>query len=113
MSYLRKFGLTALAMVAFASNSLLCRQALAHTQFDAASFTLVRLLAGAVALCLIVRVRDGALSAVGWAAKPTTMPARITILGFVAQPTALGLFTTGGRISTTGVGGFTLGGGSG
>jgi hypothetical protein len=40
-------GLTALAMVAFAANSLLCRAALANGQADATSFTALRIAAGA------------------------------------------------------------------
>jgi len=51
--------LTALAMLAFAGNSLLCRGALAHTGIDAASFTLIRLASGAVSLWLLVRVSQG------------------------------------------------------
>lgn len=47
-----------LAMLAFASNSLLCRLALRDTALDAASFTTVRLLSGAVALFLIVQLRN-------------------------------------------------------
>lgn len=46
-------------MLAFASNSLLCRAALAGTSIDAASFTTIRLISGAAALWLIVRVRSG------------------------------------------------------
>ena len=46
-----------LAMVAFASNSLLCRAALKQTRLDAASFTLVRIFSGAAALCIIVEAR--------------------------------------------------------
>ncbi len=49
--------LTALAMVAFAGNSLLCRVALKETGIDAASFTTIRLLSGALVLWLIVRLR--------------------------------------------------------
>jgi len=49
--------LTLLAMVAFASNSLLCRLALTQTTIDAASFTLIRLLSGVIALWLIVITR--------------------------------------------------------
>lgn len=52
--------LTALAMLAFAGNSLLCRMALKLNGVDAASFTSVRLLSGAVALWLLVRFRGGA-----------------------------------------------------
>ncbi len=56
----RVFALTLLAMIAFAGNSLLCRMALRHTGIDAASFTAVRIVSGAVALWLIVRLRAGA-----------------------------------------------------
>ncbi|HET9694024.1 MAG TPA: DMT family transporter [Steroidobacteraceae bacterium] len=53
----RTAALTAVAMVAFASNSLLCRLALAATSIDAVSFTTIRLASGAAALWLIVRLR--------------------------------------------------------
>ena len=49
--------LTALAMLAFAGNSLLCRLALSQTQMDAASFTGIRLLSGALVLWLLVRLQ--------------------------------------------------------
>jgi drug/metabolite transporter (DMT)-like permease len=57
----RTAALTALAMLAFALNSLLCRAALATFQADAASFTLIRLASGAIALVLIVRVRGASV----------------------------------------------------
>ena len=47
-------------MIAFASNSLLCRLALKQTSIDASSFTFVRIFSGAVALWLIMRIRIGA-----------------------------------------------------
>ena len=53
----RLFILTLAAMIAFAGNSLLCRLALKETGIDAASFTFIRLLSGAVALWLIVKAR--------------------------------------------------------
>jgi drug/metabolite transporter (DMT)-like permease len=53
----RIFGLTSLAMIAFASNSLLCRAALKQTSIDAATFTLVRIFSGAAALWLIIKIR--------------------------------------------------------
>lgn len=65
MSPLRLVILVALAMLAFAGNSLLCRMALKHTSIDAASFTTVRLLSGACMLWLVVRLRRGAGSAAG------------------------------------------------
>ncbi len=46
--------LTTFALVAFAMNSLLCRMALGAQEIDAASFTAVRLLSGAVVLAIIV-----------------------------------------------------------
>jgi drug/metabolite transporter (DMT)-like permease len=46
-------------MLAFAGNSLLCRLALKQTAIDAASFTSIRMLSGAIALWLIVRLRGG------------------------------------------------------
>lgn len=59
--------LTLLAMIAFASNSLLCRAALKGTNIDAASFTLVRLFSGALTLFLVVRLgRAGATKAGNW-----------------------------------------------
>jgi drug/metabolite transporter (DMT)-like permease len=57
MSYARIIVLTSLAMIAFAGNSLLCRVALANTSIDAASFTTIRLISGAVMLWLLVRMR--------------------------------------------------------
>lgn len=48
--------LTVLALLAFAGNSLLCRAALQHTPIDAASFTTIRLVSGAVVLWLLVQV---------------------------------------------------------
>ena len=56
--YIRTFLLTLSAMVAFAGNSLLCRAALTSTHIDAASFTTVRLLSGAVILWLLALIRS-------------------------------------------------------
>lgn len=44
-------------MIAFAANSLLCRMALGQEMIDAASFTTIRIIAGAVTLVLIVAFR--------------------------------------------------------
>jgi drug/metabolite transporter (DMT)-like permease len=46
-------SLTALALAAFAANSLLCRLALGGDRIDAASYTSLRILSGAVALLII------------------------------------------------------------
>jgi drug/metabolite transporter (DMT)-like permease len=57
MKSTRVFIFTLLAMIAFASNSLLCRAALKRTTVDAATFTFVRVFSGAAALWLAVRMR--------------------------------------------------------
>ena len=59
MSSARLFALTTLAMLAFAGNSLLCRAALQHTGINASSFTVIRLISGALVLWLLVRLRSG------------------------------------------------------
>jgi drug/metabolite transporter (DMT)-like permease len=56
---LKNLALTALAMLAFAGNSILCRLALKTTAIDPASFTCARLASGALVLWLIVRLRGG------------------------------------------------------
>ena len=58
-------ALTALAMLAFAANSLLCRLALRDTGIDAASFTSVRIVSGALVLALLARSRAAAPLAAG------------------------------------------------
>ncbi len=65
MSYARTIALTSLAMIAFAGNSLLCRVALKHTSIDAASFTSIRLISGALMLWLVVHMRRGTYSGAG------------------------------------------------
>lgn len=58
MSRTRLLLLTGLTMTAFAGNSLLCRVALRETGIDAASFTSIRLLSGALALWFIITLRN-------------------------------------------------------
>jgi drug/metabolite transporter (DMT)-like permease len=59
-SSIRTALLTLVTLIAFAGNSVLCRMALKHTTIDAASFTAIRLMSGALMLWLIVRwVRTG------------------------------------------------------
>ena len=57
--------LTALAMVAFAANSVFARVALLEGTIDAASFSTVRLVAGAVTL-LLIRSRTDSLQETHW-----------------------------------------------
>jgi drug/metabolite transporter (DMT)-like permease len=58
-SALQTLLLTAVAMLAFAANSLLCRLALRQELIDPASFSSIRLVSGAVMLAVIVRLRSG------------------------------------------------------
>ena len=64
-STLRTALLTALAMAAFAGNSLLCRVALKGTAIDAASFTAIRLVSGALVLWALAGRRPGAQTGQG------------------------------------------------
>ena len=57
--------LTVLAMLAFAGNSLLCRAAFTSSSIDAASFTSIRIAAGALTLGLIVRMRGSSHAPAG------------------------------------------------
>ena len=55
-------------MIAFASNSLLCRLALKQTAIDPATFTFVRIFSGAIALWLVTKMRRISLDKSGnWA----------------------------------------------
>lgn len=54
MSTIRLSWLTLVTMLCFAGNSVLCRLALRQTAIDAASFTAVRLISGALMLALLV-----------------------------------------------------------
>lgn len=49
-------GLSSLAMIAFAANSVLCRQALSAPHIDASSFTTIRLFSGAITLWFLAGV---------------------------------------------------------
>lgn len=55
-------AVTAMAMLAFATNSLLTRMALQETSIDPASFSAIRLIAGAVTLACIISVKSIKLS---------------------------------------------------
>ncbi|MFV8436328.1 DMT family transporter [Vibrio owensii] len=76
------FLLTAIAMLAFAANSLLCRLALATGLIDAGSFTLIRLLSGAATLIVIMLLRGNWRSQI-----PTTrfsLFAGVALFGYAA-----------------------------
>lgn len=76
-------------MIAFASNSLLCRLALKQTSIDAATFTLIRIISGALTLWLIVRARCFLI--VNRSSSP--LVARSSVLRYGTWPSAVALFT--------------------
>ena len=71
MGSLLNFALVALAMLAFAGNSLLCRVALKGGAIDAASFTTVRLVSGAITLGALVWLQQKQNEQ---SPRPTTLP---------------------------------------
>lgn len=103
---MRVFALTFLAMIAFAGNSLLCRLALKYTSIDAASFTSIRIISGAVVLWLIVRLRGGTYSGSGnW---PSALALFAYAAGFsfayVSLPAAAGALLLFGAVQATMIG---------
>lgn len=57
VTVLRTASLTLVAMLAFAANSVLCRLALQQTAIDPGSFTVIRLVSGAVMLAVLLQWR--------------------------------------------------------
>jgi drug/metabolite transporter (DMT)-like permease len=118
MSLLRLTALVSLAMLAFAGNSLLCRLALKHTGIDAATFTAVRLLSGALMLWLVVRFRsvDVPTAAAPTAARPdgsggnwlSALALFVYAAGFsfayVSMPAATGALLLFGAVQATMIG---------
>jgi drug/metabolite transporter (DMT)-like permease len=98
--------MTALALLAFAANSLLCRAALAQTNIDPASFTTIRLLSGALVLWLIVLMRTGARSGGGnWlSASALFAYAAGFSFAYVQLPAATGALILFGAVQITMIG---------
>jgi len=106
MPYPRLIVLTSLAMIAFAGNSLLCRAALKHTSIDAASFTTIRLISGAMMLWLVVRISRGTQTGTGsW---PSALALFAYAAGFsfayVSLPAATGALLLFGAVQATMIG---------
>jgi len=103
MFYARILSLTALAMMAFAGNSLLCRLALKQAHIDAASFTTLRLIAGALTLWLLVRLRRGASAGAGnWlSAGALFVYAAGFSFAYVSLPAATGALLLFGAVQAT------------
>jgi drug/metabolite transporter (DMT)-like permease len=106
MSRTRVFVLTLLAMIAFAGNSLLCRLALKDTSIDAATFTSIRIISGALILWLIVRMRGGTHSATGsWlSALALFLYAGGFSFAYVSLPAGTGALLLFGAVQVTMIG---------
>jgi len=104
MSHARVAILTILALAAFAGNSLLCRAALTRTSIDAASFTTVRLVSGALVLWLLValRRRDGTTGKGSWlSALALFAYAAGFSFSYLQLPTASGALILFGAVQAT------------
>lgn len=106
MRYARIVIVTALALAAFSGNSLLCRAALAHTKIDAASFTTIRLLSGAVTLWVLVLMRRKAPSGRGnWLSALALFAYAVGFsFSYIHLTTAAGALILFGAVQTTMIG---------
>jgi drug/metabolite transporter (DMT)-like permease len=106
MSYVRIIVLTTLTMIAFASNSLLCRAALKDTGIDPASFTTIRLISGAMMLWLVVSLSRGTHTGRGnWlSAFALFAYAASFSFAYVSLPAATGALLLFGAVQTTMIG---------
>ena len=102
---LRTALLTLLALIAFAANSVLCRLALATGAIDAASFTTVRLVSGAVALWLILALtaKPGTPRARGsWVSAAMLFLYAVSFsFAYVSLPTGTGALILFGMVQVT------------
>ena len=96
----RVAGATLFALLAFASNSILCRMALRGLHIDPASFTTVRLLAGAVTLWMLVQIRGRTRRVAGsWSGALALLAYAITFsLAYVALPAGTGALLLFGAV---------------
>jgi drug/metabolite transporter (DMT)-like permease len=102
------FLLTLAAMLAFAGNSILCRVALRDTAIDPGSFTTLRIVAGALTLWLIVRMRSQASPPAGagnWSsAVALFVYAAAFSYAYVSLPTGTGALLLFGAVQATMIG---------
>ncbi len=103
---LQILGLTALALTAFAANSILARLALTETGIDPVSFTTLRLVSGAVVLWLIVRARARAVEASGsWLPAVALLAYALTFsLAYLSLTAATGALVLFGSVQITMIG---------
>ena len=93
----------ALALVAFAANSLLCRVALRQAAIDPATFTTIRVISGAATLMLVMRWsrRDTAPAGSWLSAAMLSLYAVPFSFAYVSLTTATGALILFGAVQTT------------
>ncbi|CAM8664601.1 RhaT Permeases of the drug/metabolite transporter (DMT) superfamily [Comamonadaceae bacterium] len=110
MGSLFNLSLLTLAMLAFAGNSLLCRVALKGGAMDAASFTTVRLVSGAITLAALVWLqrkpsprgaRTAALPGDGWSALALFVYAAGFSFAYLSMSAATGALLLFGAVQAT------------
>jgi drug/metabolite transporter (DMT)-like permease len=106
MRGMRLLLLVALTMIAFAANSLLCREALRNTRIDAATFTVLRLASGAIALWLIaLRGERGRTDASNWISGAALFAyAAAFSFAYVTLPAGTGALLLFGAVQATMIG---------
>jgi drug/metabolite transporter (DMT)-like permease len=106
-SFARVAVITSAAMIAFASNSLLCRIALRDTGIDAATFTSIRLVFGAIMLWIIVGMSRTERNGSGnwFSASALFVYAAGFTFAYVNLPAATGALLLFGAVQTTMIGG--------
>lgn len=95
------------ALLAFAANSLLCRWALGPERIDAASFTAVRIVAGAAVLALLMRAaRDPSRPFAGtWPSGAALFVYAIAFsLAYMSLPAGIGALVLFGSVQATMIG---------
>ena len=106
MTYARAAALTSLAMIAFAGNSLLCRLALSTTNIDAASFTSLRLISGALILWVLTQGKKTTNNGTGswWSALALFAYAAAFSFAYISLPAATGALLLFGSVQATMIG---------
>ena len=96
---------TGLALIAFAANSVLCRLALGEKTIDAASFTVVRLLSGALVLLAIFKItnnKNSSYSKGSWPASLMLFLYAITFsFAYITLDTGTGALILFGSVQVT------------
>lgn len=90
MTSLRLAILTLLALIGFAANSILGRVALRDGAIDAASFTALRIVSGALMLALLLRLRGGRMAGDWFGAAALAAYAITFSLAYRAVPAGVG-----------------------